>query len=116
MKKYKILVCPANDGGCAYYRAWGPFKKLQEQFPDRFEIRYNKNPLGILEDGEKAGSWDLEWDFADMHWADIVMTQNISNFGGAVGSLASALGMSHSSTTSQTAFEEEEEWEVEEEA
>ena len=82
MKKYKILVCPANDGGCAYYRAWGPFKKLQEQFPDRVEVRYNKNPLGLLEEGEKAGTWDLDWDFADMHWADIVMTQNISNFGG----------------------------------
>jgi hypothetical protein len=36
------------------------------------------------------------------------------DIGGAVGSLASALGMSHSSDTSKTAFEEEEEWEEEE--
>ena len=44
----------------------------------------------------------------------IVPTDKNMDFGGAVGSLASALGMSHSSTTSQTAFEEEEEWEEEE--
>ena len=44
----------------------------------------------------------------------IVPTDKNMDFGGAVGSLASALGMSHSSSTSQTAFEEEEEWEEEE--
>ena len=44
----------------------------------------------------------------------IVPTDKNMDFGGAVCSLASALGMSHSSTTSQTAFEEEEEWEEEE--
>ena len=81
-RKYKILVCPANDGGCAYYRAWGPFKKLEEKYPDRVEIRYNKNPLGLEEEGDNAGSWKQDWKFEDMHWADIVMTQNICNFGG----------------------------------
>ena len=81
-RKYKILVCPANDGGCSYYRAWGPYKKLQEKYPDRIEVRYNKNPLGIIEEGEKGGTWEQDWKFEDMHWADIVMTQNISNFGG----------------------------------
>jgi len=44
----------------------------------------------------------------------IIPTDKNMDIGGAVGSLASALGMSHSSTTSQTAFEEEEEWEEEE--
>ena len=37
------------------------------------------------------------------------------DFGGAVGSIASALGLSHSSATSEAAFVEEEEWEEEEE-
>jgi hypothetical protein len=46
----------------------------------------------------------------------IVPTDKNMDFGGAVGSLASALGMSHSSTTSKAAFDEEEEWEEEEEA
>ena len=43
----------------------------------------------------------------------IPMDKNM-DIGGAVGSLASAIGMSHSSDTSKTAFEEEEEWEEEE--
>ena len=46
----------------------------------------------------------------------IVPTDKNMDFGGAVGSLASALGMSHSSTVSEAAFAEEEEWDVEEEA
>ena len=44
----------------------------------------------------------------------LVPTDKNMDFGGAVGSLASALGMSHSSETSQAAFDEEEEWEEEE--
>ena len=44
----------------------------------------------------------------------IIPTDKNMDFGGAVGSLASALGMSHSSDTSKTAFEEEEDWEEEE--
>jgi len=44
----------------------------------------------------------------------IVPTDKNMDLGGAVGSLASALGMSHSSETSQAAFDEEEEWEEEE--
>ena len=44
----------------------------------------------------------------------IVPTDKNMDFGGAVGSLASALGMSHSSEISKTAFDEEEEWEEEE--
>ena len=82
MDKLKILCCPANDGGCSYYRAWAPFAKLAEKFPDAIELRFNKNPLGIIEEGEKAGTWQEDWEFEDMHWSDIVMTQNICNFGG----------------------------------
>ena len=44
----------------------------------------------------------------------IVPTDKNMDFGGAIGSLASALGMSHSSTVSEAAFDEEEEWEEEE--
>jgi len=79
MDKLKILCCPANDGGCSYYRAWAPFAKLQEQFPDLIELRFNKNPLGI---NEKEMSFDPEWGHDDIKWADIVMTQNIANWGG----------------------------------
>jgi hypothetical protein len=46
----------------------------------------------------------------------IVPTDKNMDFGSAVGSLASALGMSHSSVVSEAAFDEEEEWDVEEEA
>ena len=82
MTKLKILVVPANDGGCAFYRAWLPFNKLAEHFPDKVELRFNKNPLGIVETGEKAGQWQEDWEFEDMKWSDIVFTQNLSNFGG----------------------------------
>ena len=77
--KLKILCAPSNEGGCAYYRIIAPYKKLEELYPDRVEIRWNKNPLGI---NEKDGSWQQGWDFEDMKWADIVFTQNLSNFGG----------------------------------
>jgi glycosyltransferase involved in cell wall biosynthesis len=78
-EKLKILCVPANEGGCAYYRIIAPYKKLQELYPDRVEIRWNKNPLGI---DEKTGQWLPDWDFADMKWADIIFTQNLCNFGG----------------------------------
>lgn len=54
-------------------------KKLEELYGDRVEIRWNKNPLGI---DEKTGAWRQDWTFEDMKWADIVFTQNLSNFGG----------------------------------
>lgn len=78
-RKLKILVCPANEGGCAYYRAWSPFKTLEKMFPNVLEFRYNKNPLGMEEDKKE---WKKDWEFEDMHWADIVFTQNLSNYGG----------------------------------
>ena len=77
--KLKILAVPANEGGCAYYRIIAPLQKLEELYPDRVEVRWNKNPLGI---DESNGTWKQDWDFEDMKWADIVFTQNLSNFGG----------------------------------
>ena len=77
--KLKILCVPANEGGCAYYRIIAPMQKLQELYGDRVEVRFNKNPLGI---SEEDGGWAPDWDFADMKWADIVFTQNLSNYGG----------------------------------
>ena len=82
MSKLKILVVPANDGGCAYYRAWLPFNKLAQHYGDEVEIRFNKNPLGMEEEGERQGQWKQDWEFEDMKWADIIFTQNLSNFGG----------------------------------
>tara|TARA_R110002020_G_scaffold142235_2_gene314353 strand:+ start:18617 stop:19783 length:1167 start_codon:yes stop_codon:yes gene_type:complete len=76
-KKLKILVVAANDGGCSYYRALMPFAKLQQHCPDEVDVRFNQNPLGY--DGQ--GGIDENVDYEDIKWADIVMTQNISNFG-----------------------------------
>jgi len=77
--KLKILACPANEGGCAYYRVIAPYKKIEELYGDEVEIRWNKNPLGI---DEKTGKWIPDWDFADMKWADIIVLNNLANFGG----------------------------------
>lgn len=80
MDKIKILVVPANDGGCAYYRAWDPFRKLASQYPDEVEIKFEKNPLQI---DPKTGKFPEEPDYSEtFEWADIVFTQNLSNFGG----------------------------------
>ena len=82
-KKLKILCAPANEGGCSYYRVIAPMKKLMELYGDQVEFRYNLNPLGIIEeDGEHRGQWQKDFDFADIKWADIVWTNNISNWGG----------------------------------
>ena len=79
MDKLKILVAPANQGGCAYYRAWAPFGKLAELYPHMIEVRFNENPLGM---DASSGEWQKDWDFEDIKWADIVFTHNINNFGG----------------------------------
>jgi len=79
MSKLKILAVPANEGGCAYYRIIAPLQKLEELYGDQVEIKWDKNPLGI---NEKDGTWIQDWDFSSIKWADIVMTQNLSNFGG----------------------------------
>jgi glycosyltransferase involved in cell wall biosynthesis len=76
--KLKILCVPANEGGCAYYRIISPMKKLEELYGDQVEVRWDKNPLGI---DESNGTWKQDWKFENLKWADIVMTQNLSNFG-----------------------------------
>ena len=81
-KKLKILCAPANEGGCSYYRIISPYKKLEELYGDQVEFRYNTNPLGIVELGEGKGTWQPDWTFEDMKWADIIWTNNISNWGG----------------------------------
>jgi len=76
-RKLRVLVAAANKGGCSYYRAWCPFEKLEELYPNVIECRYTQNPLGIdlekqTEDEEKE----------DMKWCDVFFTQNLHNFGG----------------------------------
>lgn len=78
MDKLKILCIKANDGGCSYYRIICPYKKLEELHSDEVEIRWNQNPLGI---DTSTGQWIQGWTFEDMKWADIIFTQNLSNFG-----------------------------------
>ena len=77
--KLKILACPANEGGCAYYRIIAPYKKLQELYPNDVEIKFDKNPLGI---DEKDGSFLPDFKFENMKWADIIVLNNLANFGG----------------------------------
>jgi len=77
-RKLRILVAPANKGGCSYYRAWSPFEKIEEQFPDLVEFRFNENPLEVNQEKKSEG----EHGYKDLNWADVVFTQNLSNFGG----------------------------------
>jgi len=51
-------------------------------FPDQVEVRFNYNPLGIIESGPDKGTWEKDWAFEDIKWADVVVTNNISNWGG----------------------------------
>jgi len=81
-KKLKILAAPANEGGCSYYRVIAPLRKLAEQYPDKIEVRFDFNPLGIVEEGEKKGSWQPNWTFENIKWADVVVCNNIANWGG----------------------------------
>ena len=59
-------------------RAWNPFEKLEKQFPNLLEIRYTENPLEIDHEKEEDGVDG----YADMKWADVIFTQNLSNYGG----------------------------------
>ena len=77
--KLKILACPANEGGCAYYRIIAPYRKLEELYPDEVEIKWDKNPLGI---DEKTGQWQEGWEYESLKWCDVMVTGNLSNFGG----------------------------------
>ena len=78
-RKLNILVVPANEGGCAYYRAWSPYQKLAELYPNVCDIRFDKNPLGI---DEEKGELNLEFEYENIKWSDVVVMNNISNFGG----------------------------------
>jgi len=78
-RKLRILACPSNEGGCAYYRIIMPLQKLEEKCGDEVEIRWNSNPLGA---DPKTGKTLPDWKPTDFEWADIVFTQNIHNFGG----------------------------------
>ena len=110
--KLRILVFPANKGGCAYYRALMPFAKLAEKFPDRVEVRFEENPLGLkcteeeiresrikylnsigkqyhvdlppetYNDAPPSIMWRENHNFKNMKWADVIVVNNISNFGG----------------------------------
>ena len=77
-RKLRILVVPANDGGCAYYRAWSPYRKLEELYPNVVDITFEKNPLGM---DLSAGNMP-EGEPEIMKWADVIVINNISNFGG----------------------------------
>ena len=81
-KKLMILCSPANEGGCSYYRLIAPMRKMCELYGDQLEVRYDLNPLGIEVSGPKMGGWQEGWTFENMKWADIVWTNNVSNWGG----------------------------------
>lgn len=84
-KKLKILACPANEGGCAYYRIILPAQKLIELHSDEVEVRIDMNPLGWdREKSLKAQTPVVADDYTgeNLDWADVVWTQNIHNFGG----------------------------------
>jgi len=78
-RKIKILAVPANTGGCSYYRILMPLDKLVEKYGDQIEVKYNFNPLD-WDEGSKRPKDDSVVS-EDMDWADIVFTQNISNYG-----------------------------------
>ena len=87
-RKLKLLACPANEGGCAYYRVILPANKLQELHADEIEVRMDLNPLGwdkeaMQAKGDGVPIIQKDWTPSNFEWADIVFTQNIHNFGGA---------------------------------
>ena len=86
MRKLRILACPANQGGCAYYRIILPAEKMQQLHSDQVEIRIDYNPLGWdKEEMERQQKRPLilpDHTNENLEWADVVWTQNIHNFGG----------------------------------
>tara|TARA_R110000751_G_scaffold208684_2_gene312544 strand:- start:914 stop:2128 length:1215 start_codon:yes stop_codon:yes gene_type:complete len=76
--RLKILACPANEGGCAYYRVILPMSKLQEKCGEEVEIKQNLNPLMF---DAKTGKQNPEFTEDEFKWADVVFLQNIHNFG-----------------------------------
>jgi len=78
-RKLKILVVNPNEGGCAYYRSLMPNRKLLQLYPDKVEIRFNQNPLGL---DTKTMTLAADAPTPDIDWADVVLVNNINNFGG----------------------------------
>lgn len=83
-RKLRITVALPNRGGCAYYRAIAPYEKLAQLYSNVVEVRFTENILGIDEEAAKKNifKWQENWSWEDMDWADIVMTNNIANYGG----------------------------------
>jgi len=77
--RLKILAVPANHGGCSYYRIIMPMQKLAQKCPDKVEVVFELNPLQ-WDDKTKQPVEGMEVS-DNMKKADIVFTQNISNFG-----------------------------------
>ena len=78
-RKLRILVVYPNEGGCAYYRSLMPNRKLQELYSDYVDIRFDRNPLGVNEETMKL---EPNTPTPNIEWADVVMVNNISNYGG----------------------------------
>lgn len=78
-RKLRILACPANQGGCAYYRVIAPMTKLQELFSDKVEVRLNYNPLNW--EARNKGCPEGKDEKEHIKWADVVMTNNLHNNG-----------------------------------
>lgn len=83
-KKLKILVVNPNQGGCAYYRSLMPYQKLQELHPDLVDIRFDDNPLKLNLKTSKFEYPGVDEGLPpeNIKWADIVLINNISNYGG----------------------------------
>jgi glycosyltransferase involved in cell wall biosynthesis len=79
-RKLRILAFVPNDGGCSYYRLIMPYRKLVEKFSNVVDIKFDYNPLGweLPKDG-KPFSENINRELFD--WADIVVTNNITNYG-----------------------------------
>ena len=80
MNKLKILGVFANEGGCAYYRLIMPLQKLAQLYPDKVEVQFSQNPIGLNTETGEMPPDDADYNLLD--WADIVFINNISNFGG----------------------------------
>lgn len=77
-RKLRILLFPPNQGGCAFYRVINPGNKIKDMFSNVIDFRYNENPLNL----NTSSGVMLENDpTPDIDWADIVWTNNLSNYG-----------------------------------
>ena len=61
-KKIKVLVIPSDTSGCGFYRSLRPHTKMQELFPDEFDItiKYDFN-WANFEDLKKYNLIDLKY-------------------------------------------------------